>query len=235
MRNGFLVLTALTFVITCLFPVSFTMAHEIDSEEPKKAQDTSEAQETKDERHVHPSPGQMSEKLTQVPEKWFANVNLILGVQKMQSSDWKDSNADEMGATGFDIDFGNVNWPVNLYLGSGTGTAGSIKSNFVDTYSISTNKIGPRYYFSRKGSTRPYVTAGLALLEAKKNYLSGMYSESVTTDDTTGVFANAGVLFKLGRYVNLGLDITAVVAEGLDGNDDSNYVRAGLVLGFGSP
>ncbi|MDH5637776.1 MAG: porin family protein [Nitrospinota bacterium] len=221
MRNSILPLAMAGAISLCLSPA---MAHVIEEPVQPPTQGTSRPEAT---------PTQSENRTSQIVAKWFGNFNGILGAQTMQNSGWKDDDKGTLVATGFDMDLGKAEWPVNLYIGSHTGIPKDQRMDS-ENYNLTTFKFGPRYYLEKKGGIRPYLTAGVAMVESVRSWNEGMHRSSSQSEETFGVFANAGVIFKLGRFFHIGLDITVVNSGKLDGNSDSNHLRAGVVLGAGS-
>jgi len=205
----------------CLSPA---LAHEIEEPAQPPAQSTPQPAA---------GPTQPESWKSQIPEKWFGNFNVVLGAQAMQNSGWNDDDKGTLVATGFDADFGKVEWPVNIYIGSHSAIPKNQRMNN-ESYTMTTLKFGPRYYLEKKGRARPYVTAGLVMVESVRSWDEGMYMKASQSEGTLGAFANAGVIFKLGRFFHIGLDITMVSSGKLNGKSDSNHLRAGIVLGAGS-
>jgi len=218
----------LSLGLICGIPIfpSPALSHEMEEppQPPAAAMDT----------HGHDKTVKTGEAKTPVKEKWFGNFSGIIGAQTMQNSGWKDDEMDSQLSTGFDADFGKVEWPVNLYFGSHSGTRLENRDTNVEDLSVNTLKFGPRYYVTKKGNTRPYITAGVALVSTSHRRDRAVHMDASESEETMGMFANAGVIFKLGRFFHFGLDVTLVNSGRLDGKNDSNHIRTGIVLGAGS-
>ena len=165
--------------------------------------------------------------------QWDGNISLYLGGQAMQDSGWKNNDEDVLVAGGLALDFGHRDWPINLYLGAYNASYGKGGDMHNERFSLSTAEFGPRYYFTKTGSVRPYISGGVAVLSANRTWDQDRRKETENVGDTVGGFANAGIMFKLGKYVNLGLDVTAVGAGKLEYDKSGSYVRFGLTLGGG--
>jgi hypothetical protein len=136
------------------------------------------------------------------------HVNFFLGEQLLDDHYW--GTLDEHGEIGVVMSFGRNNWPVHIavdVLTSGDETSqydGAV--GFVTTTG-STFEIdaGPRKIW-KKGSVLPYLGGGLGLIGGRLKTDDGLSSVK-EKQATLGLWANTGVLFRIGTNFNIGVDL----------------------------
>lgn len=166
------------------------------------------------------------------------NVNFTLSARRMADSGWGDLR--NQGALIAQVDFSPENWPVRFAFGLG-GSARDEEDDggefFFDepdrSARITEASFGLLWLPNRKSPTRPFIGAGIVSTWQR---LELDESDRRDTDNSFGVYVNAGVYWRLGDRFNIGVD--ARVVRGTDGqlfgNDASaDYGQIGLLLGFG--
>jgi len=165
------------------------------------------------------------------PASAGGNANFILGGRSLSDgANWGSFDSQSVFAA--DVDFSVGNWPVNLEAGVqasekeesffGTNVTGSVTELFVGV-----NRTWDH------GKMHPFVGGGAASVTA------GFDGGGVSEDDTSaGFYIHGGVFWRIGRRINLGLDVRAMTGTsltlfGLDG--DADYTQGGLLLGWGWP
>jgi len=166
------------------------------------------------------------------PSQWFANTNLLMGEQHMLEAQWKEINAQRLDVIEFSLDIARVEWPVSVYVAMESATRPNSRYKTGYDYSITTLMLGPRWFITKTGPIRPYISGGWVSVSANRS--SGVNSDFNEVDSAKGVFANAGVIFKLGRYFHLGLEGSMVAAGGLEGKNNSDHLKGAVVIGVGS-
>jgi len=135
--------------------------------------------------------------------------------------------ADQQVGWGLEFDGYNPADPLGWEIGvsrtsdeASTG-AGKFEATVQELYT------GPRKTWGAQGELHPFVSGGLAYVEAEAD-LSGVGSED---DSSFGVYLRGGAYWTFGEHFNLGAD-----ARGLFGTDisfgDADSYQLGLVLGY---
>lgn len=169
-------------------------------------------------------------------------VNFLLGQKKLSSSDWEP--IETQGEFGAVMSFGQKDWPVSIavdVLVSAAEKDAYDPSLGSYTFTGSTYEIdfGVRKVWGKK-ATRPYIGAGVGFIGAAAELDAGFVS--VDGDDSAfGLWADAGVFWRLGSHFNIGLDLRYSDASvdldfggGLVAQDVSaGGFSYGLLLGFG--
>ena len=159
---------------------------------------------------------------------WSGNVNFLLGVKSMDTTDWEP--VEDHAAFGVMVDFKQQDWPISIaldFLGSyGEETVGIAKLEG----STSEFNAGVRKIFEVSGSSiRPFLGGGIAFVrgEAKRNNV-------VIDDNGAGIWLDGGIYWTLGQSFNLGFDLRYSSADitlaGFEVEAGGTY--AGLLLGY---
>ena len=165
------------------------------------------------------------------------NTQFLIG-QTYLHDFWKPF--DEPAAFGVEVDFAPAKSPVHVALGvnmafdsqhvSGTyyGQTGHVTAGFLEF------SAGFLFTPVKHGVARPYMGAGVVRMFAGIG-TSSTYWSAGESDQSFGLYGNAGIFFKVGDTFNSGLDGrlvrgTKITLAGVDGNAD--YGQASLLLGF---
>lgn len=188
-----------------------------------------------------------------VPAQAGGNANFTLGTRQLQDDDHFDE-VDTQGMFGLTVDFGPADWPVSWAVGYYFSVAEEDVALDVDlagtpavlegsaTAAVAELSFGVRKTWNAAGS-RPFVEGGLAAVIAGLDVdaTGGSVDDS---DAGAGVYAQAGVYWRLGSRFNLGVNARALLGSEIDLSDnfssafedaDVDYVSGGLILGWGWP
>jgi len=142
------------------------------------------------------------------------NVNFMLGTRHMTDNDiWNESelfNIDlqDQVMYGVIVDFGGVNWPVNIELGiQGSAMDSDDRPNSFEQdefearlleFNVGVLKV---WEVGSRSNVRPYVGGGLTLMDAEVKLtvqVAGLGTDSTTFSDTSqGLYAHGGVFWRL--------------------------------------
>lgn len=166
------------------------------------------------------------------------NINFVYGQRSLDHDFWDPT--DEQTVVGGTLEFGGKNWPVHIAAGysksSDKGTLntfpilGSVDLDAeVSEWSLGVHKVW------KAGMVRPYVGGGISFVSTDAKVSSALGNTS-DDDDTTGVYVQGGVFWRLGEWFNLGFDArllegTDVTLFDMDG--DADYWQVGALVGFG--
>jgi len=175
-----------------------------------------------------------------VPSHLFAdgNMNFVYGQRSLDQDFWDPT--DDQTVVGGTLDFGGKNWPVHIaagyYRSQDDGTLntfpilGSVDLDAeVSEWSLGVHKVW------KAGMVRPYVGGGLSFVSADADVDSVLGSTS-DDDDSTGVYVQGGVFWRLGEWFNLGFDARLLEGTDLtlfDQDGDADYWQLGALIGFG--
>ncbi len=154
-------------------------------------------------------------------------VNFFLGQKMLDDGDWKPfEDQTEFGAA---FTFGG-DWPVSLAVDILVSEDDSSISYYGYTVTGRTTElnVGVRKMFGER-KVQPYVGGGLAFIDAEISAGGGGLSDS-----DIGLWANAGLLFRIGKRFNLGIDVRYSDAEvTIAGFDiDAGGTHYGALIGF---
>jgi hypothetical protein len=166
------------------------------------------------------------------------NMNFVYGQRSLDQDFWDPT--DDQTVFGGTADFGGKNWPVHIAAGyfhsedDGTlATFPILGSVDLDTelseWSLGVHKVW------KVGMVRPFVGGGISFVSADADVDSVLGSTS-DDDDTTGVYVQGGVYWRLGEWFNLGFDARLLEGTDLtlfDMDGDADYWQIGALLGFG--
>ncbi|HET8945932.1 MAG TPA: outer membrane beta-barrel protein [Candidatus Polarisedimenticolia bacterium] len=181
-------------------------------------------------------------RLTLVPAVARAegNMNFVYGQRSLDEDFWDPT--DDQKVLGGTLDFGGKDWPVHIaagyYKSDDEGTLnsfpilGSVDLDAeVSEWSLGIHKVW------KAGIVRPYVGGGVSFVSTDAKVTSNLGNVS-DDDDTTGIYVQGGVFWRLGEWFNLGFDArllegTDVTLFDMDG--DADYWQIGALVGFGWP
>lgn len=163
--------------------------------------------------------------------EWTGNANLNLGVKYLDDFDWEP--LDEQVEAGIDVDFRQMEWPVNLAIAF-LVSADEDDENGVDLDgSTAEMRFGIKKIWEPDQVMRPFFGGGLVILSA---HLEGESSGIRIDDDDTGfgIWLNGGIYWTLSRSFNLGFNLGLSTGEvTLFGTDvDAGGLHTGLILGY---
>ena len=184
-----------------------------------------------------------------VPAEAGGNANFTLGIRQLQDDEfWLET--DSQGMFGVTVDFGPADWPIAWAIGytfslaeeDVTVTAGQASADGTATAAVGELSFGVRKIWAG-GATRPFIEAGVAGVIAGFDF----DAPGVSADDSDtggGLYAQAGVYWRIGSRFNLGLNARALFGTEIDLSDtlgsdfedgDADYIAGGLILGWGWP
>lgn len=159
--------------------------------------------------------------------EWTGNFNLMVGSKLLDEVEWWP--ADEQTEYGAMLDFRHRSWPLNLAVevlsAEGDGTAGG------DKFTSKTREfnIGVKKYWWTLIDAQAYLGGGVSLIEGE---FSGLGLSE--TDEASGIWLAAGILWLFGDHYNVGVDIQASSADvtlfGVDADAGGGHL--GFVLGY---
>ena len=172
---------------------------------------------------------------------WTANFNFGAGkLSWVGDTSWDGASSDDVWFTSFD--FGKRSWPVLLHFSSnGTTTRHALTGGTGDRYLISENSYGVKRYFSVLGLS-PYLGAGgthITVIADKFNSIQNSGNNNTMMNDVTsadGYYLNLGIMKKVGKYFEVGLDAKAVRSEKATIElieNDMSFDSATFFIGFG--
>ena len=141
------------------------------------------------------------------------NINGTLGMRSMDHEYWDDVyDTKQQVAFGVLADYGLGQLP--LYASAGIqASVGAGSPAYVDTVGTVANwSIGLKL-MPRHGVFRPYLGAGVALVQASSAYENCYSCRDQDDDDSdisSGYYANVGFIFRIGKHFNLGVDVRAI-------------------------
>jgi len=156
---------------------------------------------------------------------WSGNINLFGGQKSLNKDDWSDDLLDLsiQNEFGIKIDFRQEDWPASiaidyLYSSADDSGSGTFFDPFLGTFSgsekvkgeISELHLGLRGIVDLPSPIRPFIGGGACLFTAKQSVdlsVSGLGSFSDSdTDNTVGVWFEAGIYATLAEHYNIGVD-----------------------------
>lgn len=174
-----------------------------------------------------------------------AGINLTLVAGGRSLDEGFDGRLDSHVALGATVDFGEPEWPVRVAL----GLHGSVDSEPVafDELTVSMLELsaGAVWYpleeeaDGRRKRTQPYLGGGLALLWVDLDdphcFFLDCEFHDVDDDFSPALYANGGVVWRLGERLHLGLDARWLVGSDVEllGEDfGSDYLQTGVALAW---
>jgi hypothetical protein len=168
------------------------------------------------------------------------NFNVVYGQRSLDQDFWDPT--DDQTVIGGTLEFGGKNWPVHIaagyYKSDDKGTLNSLPilgsvdlDAEVSEWSLGVHKVW------KAGIVRPYVGGGISFVSTDADVTSNLGSLS-DDDDTTGVYVQGGVFWRLGEWFNLGFDARLLEGTGVtlfDMDGDADYWQIGALVGFGWP
>ena len=125
------------------------------------------------------------------------NAHVLLGPRSHSDEFW--DSFDDQGGSGFVVDFGLESWPVHVVLGVLAGNNEGIDAPLAEPIiDILEYSVGVVSYFRQNKSGRPFAGGGLTALTAEIDISS---SSTDDEDDTSGLYLNAGVVWRRGKRV----------------------------------
>jgi len=168
------------------------------------------------------------------------NMNFVYGQRSLDEDFWEPT--EDQTVIGGTLDFGGANWPVHIaagyYKSDDDGTLNSfpiLGSVDLDAelseWSVGVHKVW------KAGMVRPFVGGGISFVSADAD-VSSVFGDVSDDDDSTGVYVQGGVFWRLGEFFNIGFDArllegTDVTLFDMDG--DADYWQIGALVGFGWP
>ncbi|MDH4184654.1 MAG: outer membrane beta-barrel protein [Nitrospinota bacterium] len=161
-----------------------------------------------------------------------ANINVLVGNRKLVDSGWKANGTVEAYTLGIDFDYAKDDWPVNLNVALLGFRDSASKVNLDTNLDVKEVAVGGRMYFGGRDFVRPYIGAGLELMDVSLGLDRGPGSTN-SADRTTGYFLNAGVALNFFGILNVGLDARWIGGTN-PGKDISklDYYQAAFVIGM---
>lgn len=174
------------------------------------------------------------------------NINFILGGRGLDDDYWRP--AEDHGVFGINFDFGKDAWPVNIAIGlygsGGTedlvggclrcGPPPQLPGAVIESM-IGELSLGVLWRPETDQRLRPYLGGGLAFLDAEKSSSRGFIGAS-QDDQSSGLYVNGGLAWRIGRSFNVGLDARLVTGTDVtifDEKGDADYFQLGVLLGYG--
>jgi hypothetical protein len=173
------------------------------------------------------------------PATWAdsrGNISFTFAGRVFEDSDtW--APVDEQFALGGRFDFAVPSWPVNWSFGLYTSSRDKNVSNNTNLMtgielSVFEASTGVVKYWGK--TARPYLGGGFSLMNIDTKGIAGDLSQRV--DDTTlGAYIEGGILFRVGKLFQVGVDARALYAdtEFLQVDTSASYYQVGLLLGWG--
>jgi opacity protein-like surface antigen len=168
------------------------------------------------------------------------NVNATLGARQLDKDLWDP--VDHQAAFGILADFSLGQLPLWISVGLQASASEEEDPYFDYTGAVADLSAGLKF-MPRAGTFRPYVGAGVASVgasfEAEGTYCNISYCFPIDDDDSDrsfGYYANAGALFRIGKHLNVGVDLrwiggTDINLFGVSG--DANSFVGSAFVGFG--
>lgn len=133
-------------------------------------------------------------------------INGIIGSRDMQHKYWQSIN--DQTTLGAFVDYSLGQLP--LYATAGIQISAATDSDACGDFTVAiADMSGGIKVMPRSGVVRPYLGIGLANVAVSGNYQSRCFA--ITTEDTDdrsfGTYINAGIIFRIGKSFNVGLDI----------------------------
>lgn len=175
------------------------------------------------------------------------NVNFIIGQKEMDENFGQREDIEEQDMFGALIDFGVMDWPVNISFDIISSSQDVDDDEFDLNLEGSTLELdlGAKLYFMKDTPFRPYVGGGLAFISAEIDEARDPdgdldFDEAHLEDESLGYFVNGGLLWRIGERFNLGADVRWSKAE-IEVEDDFGDPRDveaggfsyGVFAGFG--
>lgn len=166
------------------------------------------------------------------------NMNFVYGQRSLDEDFWEPT--EDQTVLGGTIDFGGANWPVHIaagyYQSDDDGTLntfpilGSVDLDAeLSEWSVGVHKVW------KAGMVRPFVGGGVSFVSADADVTSVLGDVS-DDDDSTGIYVQGGVFWRLGEWFNLGFDARLLEGTDLtlfDQDGDADYWQIGALIGFG--
>lgn len=140
-------------------------------------------------------------------EVWSGNVGGMIGQVQLDDQDW--GAQDDQGAIGLISDFGPASAPFSLAVDLiGSGDEDDLSDRKNEVY-VAAAHIGVRKVFDDSASVfKPYVGAGIALINAEMRSKDKQSGLSRTEDDSaTGYWVGVGSYLELSDHFQVGLDV----------------------------
>jgi hypothetical protein len=158
-------------------------------------------------------------------------INLFYG-QKDLEDDW--SPLESQQAVGFQLTFGHE-WPVAVAIDYLKSSDDGTYNYYGYSYKIEAETLeldaGVRYLFRKDKTVVPYLGGGLAYIDGELKVEGYKFSDSAV-----GFWIAGGVNFRIGKFVNLGVDLRSSSAEiqpsELPIEIDAGGLSYGVLLGF---
>ena len=178
------------------------------------------------------------------------HINLFGGIKSLDDSVWEPAESQQ--EFGVEISVGGATWPVMIAID------GFMSEDEVDDGAItrtgSTRELalGVRKIWEY-GRAHPFIGGGINHIQAEVetdappppatpglNFFPEPDPEGGTTSETdsgVGAWAGAGIFWRLGPYVNLGVSVrlSGAKVEFRDDEAQAGGLHAGVLLGFGWP
>lgn len=164
-------------------------------------------------------------------EMTSGNVDFYLGGKTLNGAEW--GPADHESVVGLDADFRDSEWPLSVELGlqgaTGQGTSGAVTT----TSRTSEMFAGVKKIWNVAPLVRPYLDAGLAIVNGQlENSSPGAFESE--SDDTVGLWVGGGLYWTIQQAFNVGLGVRFEGAQvNLFGNDkNAGGAELNLLLGW---
>jgi hypothetical protein len=172
--------------------------------------------------------------------RYDGNLNFFLGQKWLDQSDWEP--VDRQLEIGLMLAFGIERAPIHFALDAFTSEASeTVDSSILGAVDVKSSvqefAIGVRKVWNL-GVTRPILGAGGCMVMAEIDYDAPGFRASFEDNDY-GLWIEGGVMWRVGKRANLGLDLRYSWAEGkftrngVPADVKTGGVHAGAIVGFG--
>jgi opacity protein-like surface antigen len=141
---------------------------------------------------------------------WTGNINFVMGSKSLDEDDWKPLEA--QAEFGVNFDFGSKSWPIRFDIGYlKSSDEVDIYDSFYDITlnseaSTSELRLGVKKIWEPTLTMRPYVSGGLAMINAKIKTSALGFSDS-EDDSAVGLYVNGGIYWTVASSFNLGFEL----------------------------
>jgi hypothetical protein len=163
------------------------------------------------------------------------NLNMILGYRALDGAEWPLSGDHQFIA--FEYDHGPEKWPVHLSIGLSVSSSSDrdAAGNIITDMNVAEITVGAKRIWKVGATSRPYLAGGVSWIWNTHFEISPIRLEYQTNDSSFGVYLAGGALWRVGKKVNLGVDVrllrgASATFTQAEGSLDSEQI--GFVIGF---